>query len=108
MMACYYGILHRIVYCGFPWLTVASHGDFSLRFADLASAIGIILLTIILSRVLTRAATLAAKRSRAHDQNVYVINRVLKYLVYGIGIFMTLSVLGFSFDNFDISIDASV
>jgi small-conductance mechanosensitive channel len=97
-------VMEKIEY----WLTlpIINIGDFSLRLADLASAMGIILLTIILSRVLTRAATLAAKRSRAHDQNVYVINRVVNYLVYGIGIFMTLSVLGFSFDKLAIIVGA--
>lgn len=90
------------------WLTlpIIEVGDFSLRLADLASAMGIILFTMLASRVLTRAATLAAKRSHARDQNIYVINRVLKYLVYGLGTFMTLSVLGFSFDKLAIIVGA--
>ena len=74
------------------WLTlpIIQIGDFSLRLSDLASAMGIIIVTMIASRVLTRAATVAGKRSRAKDQNIYVINRVLKYLVYALGIFMAL------------------
>jgi len=67
---------------------------------------GIIIVTMIASRVLTRAATVAGKRSRAKDQNIYVINRVLKYLVYALGIFMALSVLGFSFDKLALIVGA--
>ena len=90
------------------WLTlpIIQIGDFSLRLSDLASAMGIIIVTMIASRVLTRAATVAGKRSRAKDQNIYVINRVLKYLVYALGIFMALSVLGFSFDKLALIVGA--
>jgi small-conductance mechanosensitive channel len=81
-------VMEKIEY----WLTlpIIQIGDFSLRLSDLASAMGIIIVTMIASRVLTRAATVAGKRSRAKDQNIYVINRVLKYLVYALGIFMAL------------------
>ena len=90
------------------WLSlpIIEVGDFSLRLADLTSAMGIILFTMLASRVLARAAKLAVKRSRARDQNIYVINRVLKYLVYGLGTFMALSVLGFSFDKLAIIVGA--
>lgn len=87
-------------------LPVIQVGEFTLRLLDIGSAVGIIILTIFLSKVLTRAATLAGKRSRAHDQNIYVINRILKYLVYAVGIFMALSVLGFSFDKLAIIVGA--
>ena len=81
------------------WLNVpiVRVGDYALRTADLASAIGILLLTMVVSHLITRASTLAAKRSRARDQNVYVINRMLKYIVYAVGILMALSTLGFGF-----------
>lgn len=97
-------VMEKIEY----WLTlpIIQIGDFSLRLSDLASAMGIIIVTMIASRVLTRAATVAGKRSRAKDQNIYVINRVLKYLVYALGIFMALSVLGFSFDKLALIVGA--
>ena len=74
------------------WLTlpIIQVGDFMLRLADLASAMGIIVLTVIISKILTRAATLAGERTRAQDQNIYVVNRVLKYLVYALGTVMAL------------------
>jgi|TARA_B110000503_G_scaffold61405_1_gene97405 small-conductance mechanosensitive channel len=81
------------------WLNVpiVQIGDYALRTADLASAIGILLITMLVSRIITRAATMAAKRSRARDQNIYVINRMLKYIVYAVGILTALSTLGFGF-----------
>ncbi len=90
------------------WLTlpIIQLGDFTLRLADLASAMGIIVLTVIISKILTRAATLAGERTRAQDQNIYVVNRVLKYLVYALGTVMALSELGFSFDKLAIIVGA--
>ncbi len=97
-------VMEKIEYwLAFPIINI---GDYSLRLADLASAVSIILLTIVASRLITRAASIAGKRSRAHDQNIYVVNRVLKYLIYAVGIFTALSVLGFSFDKLAIIIGA--
>jgi small-conductance mechanosensitive channel len=80
----------------FPILTVDTY---VLRIADLLSAACIIILSVLLSRLLTKAFTLAAKRSRAREQSIYVINRVMKYIIYGVGFLLTLSVLGFSSDK---------
>jgi len=83
------------------WLTfpILTLDTYVLRIADLLSASSIILVSIVLSRLFTRASTLAAKRSRAQDQNIYVINRVMKYIIYGVGFLVALSTLGFSSDK---------
>ena len=81
------------------WLNVPllQIGDYSLKGIELASALGVLLLTVLASRLFSRASTLAAKRSGARDQNIYVVNRVMKYIVYTVGILTALSMLGFGF-----------
>ena len=74
-------------------------GDYTLRIAGVASAIGILVVSAIVQRGLSKASAAAAKRSGAHDQNVYIIQRVLKYIVYGVGLILALSALGVSFNN---------
>ena len=68
-------------------------GDYTLRIAGVASAIGILVVSAIVQRGLSKASAAAAKRSGAHDQNVYIIQRVLKYIVYGVGLILALSAL---------------
>jgi len=60
------------------WLTlpIIQVGDYTLQLADLASAMGIIVLTFFISKILTRAATLAGERTRAQDQNIYVVTGI--------------------------------
>ena len=83
------------------WLSIPllQLDDYTLRIAGVASALGILIVSAIVQRVLSRASAAAAKRSGAHDQNIYIIQRVLKYLVYGIGLMLALSALGVSFNN---------
>ena len=83
------------------WLSISllTLGDFNLRIADMASALGILLLGVLLLRVVNKASSAAAKRSGAHDQNIYIIQRVLKYIVYSVVILLAFSALGVSFDN---------
>ena len=83
------------------WLSIPllTLGDYTLRIADVASAFGILLLSALLLRVVNRASSAAAKRSGAHDQNIYIIQRVLKYIVYTVAILLAFSALGVSFDN---------
>jgi len=83
------------------WLSVPLLvlGDYTLRIAGVASAIGILVVSAILQRVLSRASAAAAKRSGAHDQNIYIVQRILKYIVYGVGLMLALSALGVSFNN---------
>tara|TARA_B110000967_G_scaffold192418_1_gene219042 strand:- start:727 stop:1572 length:846 start_codon:yes stop_codon:yes gene_type:complete len=83
------------------WLsiTLLTLGDFSLRIADIASALGILLLGALLLRVVNKASSAAARRSGAHDQNIYIVQRVLKYIVYSVAILLAFSTLGVSFDN---------
>ena len=61
-------------------------GDYTLRIAGVASALGILIISAIVQRGLSKASSAAAKRSGAHDQNIYIIQRVLKYIVYGVGL----------------------
>lgn len=83
------------------WLSVPllTLGEYTLRIADMASALGILLLGALLLRVLNRASAAAARRSGAHDQNIYIVQRVLKYIVYSVALLMAFSALGVSFDN---------
>ncbi len=83
------------------WLsiTLLTLGDFSLRIADIASALAILLLGALLLRVVNKASSAAARRSGAHDQNTYIIQRVLKYIVYSVVVLLAFSALGVSFDN---------
>ena len=83
------------------WLsiTLLTLGDFSLRIADIASALAILLLGALLLRVVNKASSAAARRSGAHDQNIYIIQRVLKYIVYSVVVLLAFSALGVSFDN---------
>ena len=83
------------------WLSIPllTLGDFSLRIADVASAFGILLLGALLLRVVNKASSAAARRSGAHDQNIYIVQRVLKYIVYSVAILLAFSTLGVSFDN---------
>lgn len=74
-------------------------GDYTLRSAGVASAIGILVVSAIVQRVLSKASAAAAKRSGAHDQNIYIVQRILKYIVYGVGLILALSALGVSFNN---------
>ena len=74
-------------------------GDYNLRVANIASAAGILLLSVIIQRLVSRASEAAAKRSGARDQNIYIIKRILKYLIYGIGLILALSALGVGLSN---------
>ena len=74
-------------------------GDYTLRIAGIASALGILIISAIVQRGLSKASSAAAKRSGAHDQNIYIIQRVLKYIVYGVGLILALSALGVSFNS---------
>ena len=74
-------------------------GDYTLRIAGVASAIGILIISAIVQRGLSKASVAAAKRSGAHDQNIYIVQRMLKYIVYGVGLMLALSALGVSFNN---------
>jgi small-conductance mechanosensitive channel len=74
-------------------------GDYTLRIAGVASATGILIVSAIVQRGLSRASAAAAKRSGAHDQNIYIVQRVLKYIVYGVGLILALSALGVGFSN---------
>lgn len=83
------------------WLEVPliSIGDDHLRIADLIFAVAILLISSIVVRIVSRAATAAARHSRMREQDIYVITRVLRYLVYGIAVVLALSTLGVSFDK---------
>ena len=83
------------------WLSIPllQLDDYTLRIAGVASALGILIVSVIVQRVLSKASAAAAKRSGAHDQNIYIIQRVLKYLVYGVGLMLALSALGVGFNN---------
>lgn len=83
------------------WLSlpILALGDYTLRMSGVASAIGILILSALVQRGLSNASAAAAKRSGAHDQNIYIIQRVLKYSIYGVGLMLALSALGFSFKN---------
>jgi small-conductance mechanosensitive channel len=83
------------------WLSIPllTLGDYTLRIADVASAFGILLLSALLLRVVNKASSAAARRSGAHDQNIYIVQRVLKYIVYTVAVLLAFSALGVSFDN---------
>ena len=83
------------------WLSIPllTLGDYTLRIAGVASALGILLLSALLLRILNKAASAAAKRNGAHDQNIYILQRVLKYIVYSVAILLAFSALGVSFNN---------
>tara|TARA_B110000879_G_C11181155_1_gene518445 strand:+ start:63 stop:908 length:846 start_codon:yes stop_codon:yes gene_type:complete len=83
------------------WLSIAllTLGEYTLRIADVASAFGILLLGALLLRVVNKASSAAARRSGAHDQNIYIVQRVLKYIVYSVAMLLAFSALGVSFDN---------
>jgi small-conductance mechanosensitive channel len=83
------------------WLSIPllTLGDYTLRIADVASAFGFLLLSALLLRVVNKASSAAARRSGAHDQNIYIVQRVLKYIVYTVAVLLAFSALGVSFDN---------
>ena len=83
------------------WLAMPlfSVGNYSLETIEIISAMAYFIGAMIVYRLIVRASTAASKRSRANEKDLYIVHRVLKYVIYGIGILLALSSLGVSFDR---------
>ena len=83
------------------WLSVPiiTLGEQSIRIVDALSAALILIGCWLLVRVILRTTRRAAEYTRVPAQDVYILNRVVRYVVYTVGILVALSMLGVSFSR---------
>lgn len=79
-----------------PLLTI---GDSVLRSANLLSALALLLGSWWLAGAATRATHRAGHVSRLGQSNLYIVNRLLRYLIVGAGLIAALAALGVSFSK---------
>jgi len=75
-------------------------GDFVLTLGDVCQFVLILIMTLVLSRWLSRALTrVVGSRSRISPSQLYTFTRLMSYTILAIGFLMALSSLGMSFDK---------
>jgi len=77
-----------------PLLTI---GETVLRGANLLSALALLLGSWWLARTVSRATHRAGQVSRLNLSNLYILSRLLRYLIFGAGLLAALGALGVSF-----------
>lgn len=93
---------------GFNWGVIKSWletelfsiGSFTLNTYQIVTAIMVLILAVIVSRLAGRAiARVASMRSHVPQSQIYTITRLLSYTIYVIGGLLALSALGVTFDR---------
>ena len=77
-----------------PLLTI---GETVLRGVNLLSALVLLLGSWWLARTVSRATHRAGQISRLNQSNLYILSRLLRYLIFGAGLLAALGALGVSF-----------
>ena len=84
------------LWLNFPLLTI---GETVLRSANLLSAVTLLLGSWWLARIVTRATHRAGQVSRLDQSDMYILSRLLRYLIVGLGLLAALAALGVSFSK---------